>query len=712
MALAGRAENVRAPHEHVARPVVGMIRVLAGQLQFAGFERLRHIVLGLEAGGLRLLGEIERVLPQLRRRRQPAHTLGAHVVVDQRAVPGTGRRGRRDQLVDADGLVAPLIGVRIEERGGVLLARRPSPVEREGERQPARLRPQLFLADIMRPAAAGLADATAQHQHVDGAAVVHVAVEPMVHGGADDDHRAALGLLGIEREFARHRDDLVARHAADLFRPGRRIGLVVVVGLGDMLAAEAAIEAVIGGEQVEHRGDQRLAVLQFHPLGRHFAHQHAGMVGAGEIVVLAIAEIGEADVGQLILVVGEGQPQVGGAAVGFLFLQIPFALLAPAEADRAGRRHDALGGLVEGDGLPFRIVGLAEIVGEIGGAQLPVRHEAVALLHQLHQHRHVGVLPDIVLEILGLLVEIEFAQDDVAHRHGERRVGALLHRDPQVGEFRGFRIVRADHHALGAAVARLGIEVRIGRAGLRDIRAPQNEEAGIVPVGALGHVGLLAPGLRTGRRQVAIPVVERHAHAAEQRQITRARGIGHHRHRRDRREADDAVGPVLFHGVGIGRRDDLGDLVPGRAHEAAEAALAGVGLAFFRILDDRPPGGDRRAQRPRLAPELEQARAHQRIFHAIAGIQVPGVARPARTAARLVVGQLGPRARIVGLLRLPGDDAALDVDFPRARAGAIGAVGRAHDLVVLPALAVAVLPAPVLVGGDAVAVGETGRRRG
>ena len=81
----------------------------------------------------------------------------------------------------------------------------------------------------------------------------------------------------------------------------------------------------------------------------------------------------------------------------------------------------------------------------------PVRHEMVALLHQPHQHRHVRVLPDIILEILGLPVEIELAQDHVTHRHSERRIGALLHRDPQIGEFRRFRIVRADHHALGAA---------------------------------------------------------------------------------------------------------------------------------------------------------------------------------------------------------------------------------------------------------------------
>ena len=35
----------------------------------------------------------------------------------------------------------------------------------------------------------------------------------MVHRSADDDHRTTVGLLGIQREFAADRDDLVARHA-------------------------------------------------------------------------------------------------------------------------------------------------------------------------------------------------------------------------------------------------------------------------------------------------------------------------------------------------------------------------------------------------------------------------------------------------------------------------------------------------------------------
>ena len=92
--LAGRAEQVRAPHEHVAWPIVRMVRILAGHLQLAGLESLCNIVLRFESGGLRLFRNIEGILLELWRRRQPAHAFGANVIVDKSAVPGASRRGR------------------------------------------------------------------------------------------------------------------------------------------------------------------------------------------------------------------------------------------------------------------------------------------------------------------------------------------------------------------------------------------------------------------------------------------------------------------------------------------------------------------------------------------------------------------------------------------------------------------------------------------
>ena len=305
MPLARGAEQVGAPDEKIARPVLRIVRVVAGELELARFQSLRDIVLRLQARCGSLFGDFERIGLKLRRGRQPAHALGAHIVVDQRAVPWTRRSRRRENLGYVERLVAPLVGVGVEGGGRVHLPRRAAPVEAERERQPARLRPQLLLPDIMRPAAARLPDAAAHHQHVDDAAVVHVHVVPVVQTGADDHHRAPVGLLRIARELACHRDDLIARHAADLFRPCGRIGLDIVVALREVLAAKAAIDAVVGDEKIEDRCDDRLALDQLQFLHRHVAHEHAGMIRPEEMVVLAIAEIGEADRGDAVLDVGQ-----------------------------------------------------------------------------------------------------------------------------------------------------------------------------------------------------------------------------------------------------------------------------------------------------------------------------------------------------------------------------------------------------------------------
>jgi hypothetical protein len=71
-----------------------------------------------------------------------------------------------------------------------------------------------------------------------------------------------------------------------------------------------------------------------------------------------------------------------------------------------------------------------------------------------------------------------------------------------------------------------------------------------------------------------------------------------------------------------------------------------------------------------------------------------------------MIGQIVAGARVVGLLGFPGHQPILDVDFPATGAGAVHAVGRAHDFVVLPAGAVGILPAAILVGDDAVIAGE------
>ncbi|SSL82009.1 Uncharacterised protein [Klebsiella pneumoniae] len=76
----------------------------------------------------------------------------------------------------------------VEIRGTVHLPRRTTPVQGERQRQPAGLRAQFLLTDIVRPAAAALADAAAKYQQINHPAVVHIHVVPVVHPGAEDNH--------------------------------------------------------------------------------------------------------------------------------------------------------------------------------------------------------------------------------------------------------------------------------------------------------------------------------------------------------------------------------------------------------------------------------------------------------------------------------------------------------------------------------------------
>ena len=109
----------------------------------------------------------------------------------------------------------------------------------------------------------------------------------------------------------------------------------------------------------------------------------------------------------------------------------------------------------------------------------------------------------------------------------------------------------------------------------------------------------------------------------------------------------------------------------------------------LRVGDDVGPGQDRVAEaRLGLPVHLEQHAAHVGVADPGGGVGVPGERRAARAAARLVLRPVRTDRRVVGLLRLPGDDAVLDVHLPRARAGAVHPVGGAHDLVVAPPVAV------------------------
>ena len=224
VALAGRAQQVGAPDKQITRMIFAVIRLFAGEADLAGLQRPGGVVGGSQSGrgGLRFDGQ--RVDAQLRRGGQPAHALGANVKVDQMAAELAGIGQRRQQLPGGQLFIAPLAGVIVKKGGAVHLARRTIPVKGERQRQPAGLRTQLLLADIVRPAAAALADAAAEHQHIDHPPVVHIHVVPVVDAGAEDNHRPSVGFMRGIGKFTGDLLDVLARDAGNLFGPRRGIG--------------------------------------------------------------------------------------------------------------------------------------------------------------------------------------------------------------------------------------------------------------------------------------------------------------------------------------------------------------------------------------------------------------------------------------------------------------------------------------------------------
>ncbi len=85
MALAGAAQQVGAPDEHVAREVLRVVRVFSSEGQLATLKLLHCIVGGGHARGFGFFRQAQRVGTELRRGGQPSHALGAYVEVDQAA---------------------------------------------------------------------------------------------------------------------------------------------------------------------------------------------------------------------------------------------------------------------------------------------------------------------------------------------------------------------------------------------------------------------------------------------------------------------------------------------------------------------------------------------------------------------------------------------------------------------------------------------------
>ncbi len=152
-----------------------------------------------------------------------------------------------------------------------------------------------------------------------------VVVVPVVDGGPDDDHRLAIGGLGVACELACQARDRVATDAGELLLPSGGVGTVVVV-VHRVVAAKAPADPELGHEQVKHGRDGNRPVVGLDVADRHLT-----------LVDPARCELVEGDHRNLVVLLDEGQVGVDWLVVqAVLHLDVPLAhFLLPAEADGA-----------------------------------------------------------------------------------------------------------------------------------------------------------------------------------------------------------------------------------------------------------------------------------------------------------------------------------------------------------------------------------------
>ena len=117
VALAGRPQQVRAPHSEDPWPVAFGVGILDREPQVAALQLVGDVGGRLHARGLRLVDQVERVAIELRVGRHPPGSGGLRHRVDHRPTGEPALAERRREQVGAETVVAPLVGLHVPEAG-------------------------------------------------------------------------------------------------------------------------------------------------------------------------------------------------------------------------------------------------------------------------------------------------------------------------------------------------------------------------------------------------------------------------------------------------------------------------------------------------------------------------------------------------------------------------------------------------------------------
>ena len=217
LTLSGGTKEVRAPQHQGTRPVHGVIDVFNREFKVAGVQALCHIIGVILSFSTRysrfcLIGEVERVLGELRVERHPAHTGGPRNNIRSVYTLELAGAQRGLQVIGGVTVLAELVGMHVPETGADHMTRRAAPVQSVCHIGQTGERTCLLLTHVVSPAAAVAALAAGQVQQSQDSAVGCIRVVPLANTGTEDNHRTTVRVNSVLRKFARHANNGLRRN--------------------------------------------------------------------------------------------------------------------------------------------------------------------------------------------------------------------------------------------------------------------------------------------------------------------------------------------------------------------------------------------------------------------------------------------------------------------------------------------------------------------
>ncbi|MNB85425.1 hypothetical protein D3C75_323370 [compost metagenome] len=323
----------------------------------------------------------------------------------------------------------------------------------------------------MRPAAAVNALRSGQDHQIQNGTVDGITVEPVINTCAHDNHGSAACINCVLCKFAGDLHYDACFHRRNTLLPRRSImGRFIIIVFGVKRAVRAGNPVLAKHQIIDSR------YITFSSVSKP---QFAGWNHPAERAVAGIVEEREYDFCPFLAMAFNTEGRLNLTAVFILKNQVPLLAFFPALAHRAVRDNHFTGCLIIDDRLPVR---MRRAVSEVACPQEASALPGIFMRIKQNQERHIRILLGIIQEHRLLPLLVEFTQNDMRHGLGYCRIRARIRCQPVVGEFHILRQVRCNRDNLGSLVADLSHKVGIRCACQRDIRAPHDQIAGIVPV--------------------------------------------------------------------------------------------------------------------------------------------------------------------------------------------------------------------------------------